>query len=93
MDFSILTQIGGTVGMNGLLWGLRKITPKIPAATIPAINIGLTTMLAIYAPWLLTPMDAAIISGGSTIIHNTVKNLMKGDQFGQGSTPNPEERK
>lgn len=88
MDDNLLRLLG-TVGMNGLLWGFKKVAPKVPAAIVPLINVGLTTGIALYAPWLLTMSDALVISGGSTMVHSTIKNFARGDKLGQDSVPIP----
>lgn len=82
-------RVLGTLGMNGLFWGLKKVVPRIPAAIVPPLNLGIMMALSIYAPWLLTPTDALVVAGGSTLIHQTVKNLKRGDKLGQDSVPIP----
>ena len=85
-----LVRVLGTLSMNGLLWGLKKAVPKIPAAVVPPLNLALTMAIAIYAPWLLTPTDALVVTGSSTLVHSTIKNLSRGDKLGQESIPIPE---
>ena len=80
---SILVQLGGAIGMNFLLMGLKRVSPKIPSWAVPFVNLGLT-MGGVYTG-VITPDDAVAITGGSTVIHNVTKNIVRGDKFGEPS--------
>lgn len=88
--------IAAIAGVNIALVGLKKVAPKIPAFLIPLVNIGLTagvTWLGGFGinvpPEVLTTLA---ISGGAALVHNTVKNAVRGDEFGQGAVQAPRNR-
>lgn len=83
------------LGLSAGLAGLQHIPgiSKIPAWTVPFINVG----LGLGVSWLgghgITPIDpstygtTAVISGTAFAAHSVVKNAVRGDDWGTGSTP------
>ncbi len=82
-------------GLNAGLYGLQKVAPKIPAVWVPFISTGVGAVISVFGLGL--PHDTigavagntAVITGASTVIHNVVKNGVRGDKFGQGSQLQP----
>lgn len=83
-----------SIGINLGLLGLRKIVPKLPAFTVPIINLGLGAGIGLIEahgiPTGIDPTNVLATSGLAAITHNIIKNAVRRDSFAQPSRIVPE---
>ena len=77
----------GVGGMNTGLLALKTYGPKVPAWAVPLVNVGLTLGGFYLGQGDLASavFNTGLVSGGSTVVHNLVKNAVRGDTLQQPS--------
>lgn len=77
----------GIGGWNSGLLALKHFGPRVPAWAVPLVNIGVT-LGGFYlgqGNLLSAVMNTAVVSGGATVVHDVVKNAVKGDKLQDSS--------